>query len=92
MSEEINEARKFQLSRNAKVGGGLNSRLNIQQTYEVCRKTRVAASLFQEAVESNNWSFRRQLKVLQLARSIADLKFVEQIDEYHLSKAITWAP
>ncbi len=92
MSEEINEARKFQLSRNAKVGGGLNSRLNTQQTYEVCRKTKVAASLFQEAVESNNWSFRRQLKVLQLARSIADLKLVEQIDEYHLSKAITWVP
>lgn len=92
MSEEINEAREFKLNRNAKVGGGLNSRLNTQQTYEVCRKTKGAASLFKEAVETNCWSFRRQLKILQLARSIADFKFVEQIDEYQLSKAITWAP
>lgn len=92
MSEEINEARDFQLSRNSRVGGGLNSRLNTQQTYEVCKKTKAVASLFQEAVETNDWSFRRQLKVLQLARSLADLELVEQIDEYHLSKAITWAP
>ena len=53
MSVEINEAREFQLSRNTKVGGGLNSRLNTQQTYEVCRKTKAAALLFKEVVETN---------------------------------------
>ncbi len=89
---EINEARTFQLARNSKIGAGLNSRLDAQQTYELCKKTKTANLLFKEALEANNWSFRRQLKVLQLARSIADLGFAEKIDEYHLSKALTWAP
>ncbi len=89
---EINEARTFQLARNSKIGAGLNSRLDAQQTYELCKKTKTANLLFKEALEANNWSFRRQLKVLQLARSIADLGFAEKIDEYHMSKALTWAP
>ena len=89
---EINEARTFQLARNSKLGAGLNSRLDAQQTYELCKKTKTANLLFKEALEANNWSFRRQLKVLQLARSIADLGFAEKIDEFHLSKALTWAP
>lgn len=57
---------------------------------EACALTSVQKQYVHEVCYANKWSNRTQLKILRIARTIADLQQQEELQEAHLEEAVSW--
>jgi magnesium chelatase family protein len=89
----VNEARRFTDSRLIRGGdraGTLNARMSTEQLHKYCTPTEEGSRLMKEAFESLGLSARGHDRVLRVARTIADLDGMEQINDEHIAEAIMY--
>ena len=91
--ERVNAARKFtdeRLTRGGDKPGTLNARMSTEQLRKYCTPTEEGSDLMRQAFESLGLSARGHDRVLRVARTIADLDGMEQINEDHIAEAIMY--
>lgn len=86
----VNAARKRQLKRYAGSGIVCNSQIPAGMLRDVCGMTKSASQLMQIAFEHLGLSARAYDRVLKVARTIADLDGVEDIDSCHVTEAVQY--
>ena len=91
--DRVNEARRFADER-LKAGGDkpgtLNARMSTEQLRRYCTPTEEGSALMKEAFESLGLSARGHDRVLRVARTIADLDGMAEINEDHIAEAIMY--
>jgi magnesium chelatase family protein len=91
--ERVNAARRFtdeRLVRGGDKPGTLNARMTTEQLHRYCTPTEEGANLLKEAFDSLGLSARGHDRILRVARTIADLDGMEQINEDHIAEAIMY--
>ena len=91
--ERVNAARKFTDSRLIAGGdkpGTLNANMSTEQLRKYCTPDEAGSTLMREAFESLGLSARGHDRVLRVARTIADLDGMEQVNEDHIAEAIMY--
>jgi magnesium chelatase family protein len=84
LREDVERARAAQLGRSGK----LNSRLDARELWRVVELRGAERSLLKRAVERWQLSARSALRVLKVARTIADLAGAEAVAAEHLAEAL----
>jgi len=84
----IAQARTVQAER----GGTLNSRLTNADIRDVCRPTSAAKALLDQAAGRLHLSARSYMRVLKVARTIADMQNDSNIDTAHVGEALHYRP
>ena len=91
--ERVNAARKFTDER-LKAGGDkpgtLNARMSVEQLHKYCVPTEEGAALMKQAFEILGLSARGHDRVLRVARTIADLDGMAEINDDHIAEAIMY--
>jgi magnesium chelatase family protein len=85
VARRVVDAREMQRARQ----GAANSRLSGREVERHCRATKAALALLERASATLELSARSYHRVLKVARTIADLAGVEEIDAPHISEAMT---
>ena len=91
--ERVNNARRFtdkRLKASGDKPGTLNARMTTEQLHRYCIPTEEGSALLKQAFESLGLSARGHDRVLRVARTIADLDGMEQINEDHIAEAIMY--
>ena len=91
--KRVNEARRFTDERLKKGGdkpGTLNARMSVEQLRKYCTPTEEGSQLMRQAFETLGLSARGHDRVLRVARTIADLDGMEQINDDHIAEAIMY--
>ena len=91
--ERVNAARKFTDERLVRGGdrpGTLNARMTTEQLRKYCTPTEDGSALLKQAFDSLGLSARGHDRILRVARTIADLDGMEQINEDHIAEAIMY--
>ena len=91
--KRVNEARRFtdeRLKRGGDKPGTLNARMSTEQLRKYCTPTPEGSSLMKQAFESLGLSARGHDRVLRVARTIADLDGMDEINEDHIAEAIMY--
>ena len=91
--KRVNEARRFANERLRKAGdkeGVLNARMTTEQLHRYCTPTEEGSRLMKEAFESLGLSARGHDRVLRVARTIADLDGMDEINDEHIAEAIMY--
>ncbi len=83
---QISEARGIQFKRN----GLLNSRLNSAALKQACGMSETANKFFVEACSKLDISARSFIRLMRVARTIADLDQKESVTESHLAEALSY--
>ena len=89
----VNAARRFTDQRLVSGGdkpGVLNARMSTEQLRKYCTPTEEGSNLMKEAFESLGLSARGHDRVLRVARTIADLDGMIEINEDHIAEAIMY--
>jgi magnesium chelatase family protein len=89
----VNAARRFTDERLRAGGdktGTLNARMSTEQLRKYCTPTEEGSALMKEAFESLGLSARGHDRVLRVARTIADLDGMAEINEDHIAEAIMY--
>lgn len=84
--KRVEQARNIQLQR----ANGLNGALPNSALREHCQIDQKTFHVLQQHCFANKWSNRTQMKILRIARTIADLAQAQQIEKEHLLEAIAW--
>ena len=91
--ERVNAARRFTDER-LKAGGDkpgtLNARMSVEQLHKYCVPTEEGAALMKQAFEILGLSARGHDRVLRVARTIADLDGIAEINDDHIAEAIMY--
>lgn len=91
--KRVNAARQFTNERLARAGdtvGVLNANMSTQMLRRHCELSKEASDLLREAFDSLGLSARGHDRVLRVARTIADLDGMENINEDHIAEAIMY--
>ena len=91
--ERVNAARRFTDERLRRAGdkpGVLNARMSTELLRKHCTPTEEGSALMRQAFESLGLSARGHDRVLRVARTIADLDGMEQINDDHIAEAIMY--
>ena len=91
--ERVNAARKFtddRLRRGGDKPGVLNARMSTDLLRKYCTPTKEGSDLMRQAFESLGLSARGHDRVLRVARTIADLDGMDEINEDHIAEAIMY--
>ena len=91
--ERVNAARKFtddRLRRGGDKPGVLNARMSTDLLRKYCTPTKEGSDLMRQAFESLGLSARGHDRVLRVARTIADLDGMDQINDEHIAEAIMY--
>jgi magnesium chelatase family protein len=91
--ERVNAARRFTDKRLVAGGdkpGTLNARMTTDQLHRYCTPTEEGQALLRQAFETLGLSARGHDRILRVARTIADLDEMEQINEDHIAEAIMY--
>lgn len=88
MREQVLAARAIQRQRFGAGNARLNGRMSSRQLRKFCVLEKEGKSLLQTAMDSLGLSARAHDRILRMARTIADLEGVDQIQERHVSEAI----
>ena len=91
--ERVNKGRAFTDKRLAEGGdktGVLNANMTPQMIRKYCTPTEEGSKLLKEAFESLGLSARGHDRVLKVARTIADLDGMDEINEDHIAEAIMY--
>lgn len=93
-SEEIklrvDSARNIQLKRYEKCNYYSNSKMNEVQLKKYCKLSEESEQLLKAAFEKLHLSARAYVRILKVARTIADLENEENITEDHIMEAISY--
>ena len=87
---QVLEARARQSKRFGPRGPQVNGRMTPRQVRKFCALKPEAMALLKAAMEDLGLSARAHDKVLRVARTIADLEQVENLQEHHLAEAIQY--
>jgi len=92
--EKIKKSREIQKQRFAKHGINIkvNARIPAQEIEALCNYTKGAIETLNKAGEKLHLSPRAYHRILRLARTIADLEEVEQLDTPHILEALQYRP
>ena len=90
MRKEVEAARQIQLERYIKETISYNSQLTPAMLRKYCVIDKATRDLMEHAFERLSLSARAYNKIIKLARSIADLAGVEQIQLTHVAEAIQY--
>ncbi|PRC94527.1 YifB family Mg chelatase-like AAA ATPase [Solimicrobium silvestre] len=82
----VERAFDLQLARQGKA----NNMLNTVEIEQFCDPDAEGKQLLHNAMNRLNWSARSYHRVLKVARSIADLEQIEQIQRAHIAEAISY--
>lgn len=91
--ERVNRARKFAFSRLERGGdkpGVLNARMSTDLLRKYCTPTEEGSLLMRQAFETLGLSARGHDRVLRVARTIADLDGMDEINADHIAEAIMY--
>ena len=88
--ERVNRARKIQNERLAPFGLHANSQMQTRHIRRFCKLNAKGDALLEQVTDKLGLSARSFTRILKLARTIADLAGVEQIETLHLSEAIQY--
>ena len=91
--KRVNAARAFtdsRLSRGGDKTGVLNARMTTEMLRKYCTPDKEGTELMREAFETLGLSARGHDRVLRVARTIADLDGLDQINAEHISEAIMY--
>ena len=91
--ERVNKARAFTDKRLKESGdpvGVLNANMTPDMLHRHCQLDEDASELMREAFEALGFSARAHDRVLRVARTIADLDGMENINEDHIAEAIMY--
>jgi magnesium chelatase family protein len=84
----VEKARKIQIKRQKKT----NSELSPRQIKDLCGLDSKSKDLLRAAMSQLNLSARQYTRVLKLARTIADLGGMQNIDSGHIAEALQYRP
>ncbi len=91
LSDMINKTGNIQAARFANSGKiSRNSDMSIDEIREFCKLDKDVEKMFNRASEQHRFSNRAYLKILKIARTIADLDGDKSIAMYHLVEAIQY--
>ena len=91
--KRVNASRAFtdnRLRQGGDTPGVLNARMSTELLRKYCTPTKEGSDLMREAFETLGLSARGHDRVLRVARTIADLDGMEQINEEHIAEAIMY--
>jgi len=88
--ERVNRARKIQHERLAPFNLHANSQMQTRHIRRFCKLDKKGDALLEQVTDKLGLSARSFTRILKLARTIADLAGVEQIEILHLSEAIQY--
>ncbi len=88
--QRVNRARKIQHDRLAPFGLHANSQMQTRHIRRFCKLDEKGDALLEQVTDKLGLSARSFTRILKLARTIADLAGVEQIEILHLSEAIQY--
>jgi magnesium chelatase family protein len=88
--ERVNRARQVQLARFQKKGIHANAQMSTRDIKKYCAVKPEAEKLLEVAINRLGLSARAYSRVLKVARTIADLESVEDIQPAHVSEAIQY--
>lgn len=90
IKKRVDAARQIQARRFAGTPTTCNAKMTAAQTHEFCRPTPAALELLRNAFDKLGLSARAYDRILRVARTVADLDGVEEIDVKHVSEAIKY--
>lgn len=88
MRQRVIKARNIQLKRFADTGLTANAQMHPRQLRKFCQLETQGQLLLQQAIHQLHLSARAYDRILKVARTIADLAGVEQIQAKHIAEAI----
>lgn len=88
--ERVNRARQLQLARFQKKGIHANAQMSARDLKRYCAVKPEAEKLLEVAINRLGLSARAYSRVLKVARTIADLEGMEEIQPAHISEAIQY--
>lgn len=90
IKKRVERARKIQKERYAKDGILVNSDMNEKLIKKYCKLDKVANKFLENSFLKYGFSARATMKILKVARTIADLNESENIETEHLAEAIQY--
>ncbi len=90
MRDQVAAARGRQLDRFKGQRTTVNGKMKPREIRRHCQLSAPAASLLQAAMEEMGLSARAHDKILRISRTIADLDDASEVQEHHLSEAISF--
>ena len=88
MRNKVVSARRCQQERFNDSGMMINGRMNSRQVRRHCELSSDCESLLRQAMTQLGLSARAHDKILRIARTMADLESVEDIQPQHITEAI----
>lgn len=85
-------ARRRQLARFGKNGVKSNAEMSTKQVREFCKLSTECERLLRQAASQMNLSARSYYKIIKIARTIADIEAVKDINPAHISEALQYRP
>lgn len=85
--ERVEACRELQKRRYQKEEFKVNAHLNERGIEKYCIMTKRCEEGLEELIRGNNTSFRGYVRIMKLARTIADMEGKERIEEQHLAEA-----
>jgi len=86
--ERVKAARQVQVQRFCGVGLSANAQMNTRQVRRHCALDEAGEKLLERAITHMGLSARAHDRILKVARTIADLDGVGQIQSKHLAEAV----
>lgn len=86
----VNRARAIQIARLRRRGLICNSQMTTRDVSRYCRLDAAGRDLLESALRRLGLSARTFVRILKLARTIADLAGADTIDSAHLAEAIQY--
>lgn len=88
--KRVDKARKIQNERYKEYGVYSNSELNNNLIEKYCKLNEESETMLKKAFEKLGLSVRAYHKILKVARTIADLEGIEEIQTRHIAEAIQY--
>ncbi len=90
VKQRVDNARKIQLERFKDSNNYSNSKMTDQHLKEYCKLSYESDKMLRHAFEKLNLSARAYNRILKVARTIADLDGVAEINDEHIMEAISY--
>lgn len=90
IKKRVEKARKIQLKRFSWTKITFNSEMSTKEINKFCQLDSESDTILKQAVTMMNLSARSYYRILKLARTIADLAWVENISKEHILEALSF--